>query len=158
VSSPEESALRAEIERALGNIEGMDVDTLVKYAETLRDNRASTVIRHRSAETVRKLVALCAEFHAPRSIEPGDIVRWKMGLKNKVEPEYDQPGILIELYDPPRRDMEQPAGSQYFRESLDALIGYVGTDDANRERFYTFHFDSRRFERHPAFQDEADPA
>lgn len=76
-----------------------------------------------------------------RKIELGQLVEWKPGLRNKRYPEYRQPAIVMEFLEEPVYDSREQAGSTYYRESLDVILGLFDKDND----FVTFHFDSRRF-------------
>jgi hypothetical protein len=76
------------------------------------------------------------EFHS------GDIVKWKPGMKNRRFPEEDMPAIVMQVLPTPIYDTEKKdAGSPYFREPLDIIIGIAG----NEGDIVKFHYDSRRF-------------
>lgn len=66
------------------------------------------------------------------SFRPGDIVKWKPRLRNRVYPDIDQPAIVIEMLEPPIRDLARgESGSLYFQELLDIRVGVIlpGTGD-----------------------------
>lgn len=73
--------------------------------------------------------------------QPGDLVQWKHGLKNKRLPEVDQMGVVVEVLPTPVTDSDKGASGSYFLEPLDLRIGIVD-DDGD---FTIFHYDSRRF-------------
>lgn len=76
----------------------------------------------------------------------GQIVRWKAGMKNRRRPDYNQPVIVVDVLDKPVFDTkEEGAGTPYFREPLDILLGIIDEDN----EFIVFHYDSRRFEPYP---------
>ena len=77
---------------------------------------------------------------------PGDLVHWKPGLKNKTCPLYAQPAVVDVLDPPVRRQDQDEAGSTYFREPLDLVLGLIWNSGAGRGDFLTFHVDSRRFQ------------
>ena len=77
---------------------------------------------------------------------PGDLVTWKPGLKNKRHPHYGQPAVVIEVLDTPVLDREDEAGSTYFREPLDLVLGLIWDSDPGRGELISFHYDSRRFQ------------
>jgi len=84
---------------------------------------------------------------APRTVfVPGQIVRWKNGMKNRKLPAYGEPVIIMEVLNPavypPDEDL---AGSNYFREPLTLVLGVHDSDGD----FLAYHFDGRRFELHP---------
>jgi len=73
---------------------------------------------------------------------PGQIVRWKPGLKNRRFPAYDEVVIIIEVLETPIIDKSDEVGSQYFHEPNDIVIGTF----IKENEFFCFHCDSRRFE------------
>lgn len=84
---------------------------------------------------------------APRTVfAPGQIVRWKSGMKNRKFPAYGEPVIIMEVLNPavypPDEDL---AGSNLFREPLTLVLGLHDSDGD----FMAYHFDGRRFELHP---------
>lgn len=75
--------------------------------------------------------------------EPGDVVKWKKGLKNKKYPKEGQSCIVIEeMAEPIIQDSRDP-GSPYYREPLDLVLALLD-DDSD---LVIFHYDKRRFER-----------
>ena len=92
---------------------------------------------------------LISELHAsyaakPADLSPGQIVRWKKGLKNRRFPRYDEPAVVVEILSKPVFDEEQKgAGSSYFQEPLELRLGILDPEDGD---FVIFHFDRRRFE------------
>jgi hypothetical protein len=48
----------------------------------------------------------------------------------------------VEILDEPVISNEEESGSPYFRENLDIILGMLVDD----EKFFTFYYDSRRFE------------
>lgn len=75
----------------------------------------------------------------------GQLVKWKKGLKNKRVPKEDEPAIVMEVFDNPILDLENGAGSPYFREPLDLVLGILDPDGD----FIFGYFDKRRFEPYP---------
>jgi hypothetical protein len=72
----------------------------------------------------------------------GQLVKWKPKLKNRKRPAYGEPAIVVDVLDTPVFDGKEEAGSAYFREPLDIILGVIDVDGD----FATFHFDSRRFD------------
>ncbi len=88
---------------------------------------------------------LTAAFQALREhhrFAPGDLVRWKAGLRNKKRPHDGQPVIVMEVFDEPLYDHETSSGSPYFREPLTLVVGDLD-DDGD---FVLWHLDGRRLE------------
>ena len=77
-------------------------------------------------------------FNQKNTFNPGDIVEWKPGMKHKRS---DGPFVVVEVLDEPIIDAIAEAGSAYFREPLDLVLGsFFGGD------FVLFHYDSRRMQ------------
>jgi len=85
-------------------------------------------------------------FDQVHRFNPGDLVTWKPGLKNKHIPRYGQPAVVIARLEQPVYDGEKDSGSCYFHEPLDLLLGMVWDRDPGRGDLITFHYDSRRFQ------------
>ena len=88
----------------------------------------------------KRLTEAFEKLMEKNDFNPGDIVDWKPGMRNKQS--YG-PFIVVEVLDSPVLDNIDEAGSQYFREPLDIVLGKV-VDDG--ERFVTHYYDSRRME------------
>ena len=91
----------------------------------------------------RKLIRAFESMLKKNSFKPNQLVRWKEGLKNKALPEYNQPTIVWEILPKARFDNPKAhgAGSPYFNEPLDIVLGVMDEDE-----FVLLHYDSRRFE------------
>lgn len=85
---------------------------------------------------LRKAQAL---YQTRYTFKPGDIVEWKPGLKNKRG---DGPFVVIDKLVVPVLDNEDGAGSPYFQEKLDIILGHVGSDGD----FMMYHYDSNRMQ------------
>ena len=76
-------------------------------------------------------------------LEPGDIVRWKKGFRNKTLPCEDGVAVVVEtfpaLHESP--DSDTPMDFEYFMEPYDCRLGVIESG-----KFMIFHYDSRRFE------------
>lgn len=84
---------------------------------------------------------------AGKTLRPGMLARWKPGLKNRIMPEYGVAVVVVEILLDRLLDSEHGCGSQYFREPLDIIMGFID-DDGD---FTTLHYDSRRFEPYPLY-------
>lgn len=73
------------------------------------------------------------------AFQPGELVIWKPGLKNKRLPGLF---VVVEVLDQPIIDPEKSAGSTYFREPLDIKVATFDKDGDLIE----VHLDSRRLE------------
>lgn len=89
-----------------------------------------------SSEPLVDAAKRLAERH---EFQPGMLLTWKPGLKNKKTPDYGEPVIVQQMLDEPIIDPDKESGSAYFREPLDMICGEF-VDDS----FYLFHMDSRR--------------
>lgn len=78
--------------------------------------------------------------------KPGDIVRWKPGLRNRLYPRTDKIAIVLEVLEKPVFDRELDSDCTYFREPLDVVLGVFLDSGPHRGDFLSWHFDSRRFE------------
>jgi len=76
-----------------------------------------------------------------RPFRPGDIVVWKEGCSNRKRPKVDEPCVVIEVLPEPIYGKEKSAGTPYFHEPLDIILGMLdGDGDLVR-----YCFDKRRF-------------
>jgi len=80
-------------------------------------------------------------FLSTQCFQPGDLVQWKSGLKNKRLPEMDQMAVVVEMLPVPITDGDKGSSGSYFMEPLDMKLGMVDEDGD----FVIFHYDSRRF-------------
>lgn len=103
-----------------------------------------TLTAEESKAKNQKLIQAYESMKKVNAFHPKQLVRWKQGLKNKSLPEYNEPAIVWEILSSPRFDDTESAsaGSPYFHEPLDLVIGILDED----EDFVLFHVDSRRFE------------
>ncbi len=85
-------------------------------------------------------------FQRGHDFAPGDLVTWKAGLKHKRFPRYGQPAVVLEVLATPVLDHQDEAGSTYFREPLDLVVGVIWEEDPGRGELIAFHYDSRRFQ------------
>lgn len=81
-------------------------------------------------------------------LQPGSVITWKPGLKNRRWPAYGKPCIVVSMFDTPVFDNDEP-GSTYFREPLDMVIGFFLDEGALRGEFLTFHANSERYQPWP---------
>jgi hypothetical protein len=88
------------------------------------------------------LKARARSFHEAHAFQPGDLVCWKPGLRNRTHPRDGRPAVVIGVLPEPVLDTERESGSSYFREPLDLLLGVY----AERGDFLVWHYDSRRFQ------------
>ena len=72
----------------------------------------------------------------------GQLVRWKLGLKNRRLPQENQPAIVWEVLAEPIIQNDKESGTPYFREPLDIALALLDKDGD----LVIFHYDSKRFE------------
>ena len=89
-------------------------------------------------EFLKEKYALLMEKH---TFKPGDLVRWKEGLRNKTG-DYESAYIVVESLDEPILDTNRDASSSYFREPLDVCIMTLDNDGDGAFMW----LDSRRIE------------
>ena len=77
----------------------------------------------------------------------GDLVRWKEGLKDRKLPAMDEPAIVVSILAEPIRDTTNDAGTSYFRNCYDIVLGVIHPESGN---FVSFHYESMRFEPYDA--------
>ncbi len=85
---------------------------------------------------LRKAQAL---YQTRYTFKPGDIVEWKPGLKNKRG---DGPFVVIGMLVVPVQDTVEDAGSPYFQERLDIVLGHFDSEGD----FLMYHYDSKRMQ------------
>lgn len=93
------------------------------------------------------LQALTDRYNAlqqSHDFKPGDLVGWKPGLRNRRFPRQDRPAVVLEVLASPIFDNEADAGSTYFREPLDIVLGVFLDEGEHRGDFMRWYFDSRR--------------
>ena len=89
-----------------------------------------------------QLQEACNNLLSKESFEVGQIVQWKKNLQNRRLPHKNQPAIVVKILDEPVISTDNEAGSPYFLEKLDIVLGVMSNDDT----FLTFYYDSSRFE------------
>jgi len=91
--------------------------------------------------TVERLTASFHSLCTEEAFKPGDLVQWKLGLKNKRKPAEGELAVVVEVLPSPIFDAHKGASVAYFREPLDIRLGILDEDGD----FIIYHFDSRRF-------------
>lgn len=89
---------------------------------------------------ISELLKIYEKLSIKNEFAKGQLVQWKVGLKNRKLPHENQPAIVIDVLDKPVYNKDG-AGSPYFREPLDIILGII-----ERGEFFIFHYDKRRFE------------
>lgn len=107
-----------------------------------RKKLAEPVSEEKRKEIAEKLNAIYDVFLDNYELKEGQLVEWKQGVKNRVRPRFREPAIIVKLLKTPEFDTEKDAGTPYFKEPLDMIIGVLEEDEGN---FLFFHVDKRRF-------------
>ncbi len=109
------------------------------------DDKAFHLLAKRyDQDGVKTLIDLFSAFSQPTGhLAAGDIVQWKVGLKDRKTPEYGQLAIVTEILETPvSAATDKELDSAYYCPKYDIKIG-LKID----EYFCEFVMDSRRFER-----------
>lgn len=85
------------------------------------------------------LKAAFGKFNEKHTFEPGQVIEWKPGMKHKLA---DGPFVVMEVLQEPIIDSDLNAGSAYYREPLDMILGFY-TDAGD---FLICHYDLRRMQ------------
>ncbi len=119
-------------------------DRILKGVRKTREERGDkkeNKFSLRPHERVRELKERLAKYNEKHEHQPGHLVQWKPGLKNRRIPEYDEPVIVVDLH-PGLIDTGKDSGSGYFNEAINLRIARLWEDDD----FIFFHVDGARFE------------
>ncbi|SRR5258708_5011356 len=81
-------------------------------------------------------------FNDHHDFRPGQLVKWKKGLKTRLYPQYDEPAIVVAILEQPYIDSKIDSSTPHFNDHLNIQLGLVMPDG----QFYCYLFDSRRFE------------
>jgi hypothetical protein len=128
----------------------LDADAVSELSEILADRKVDARQRWSQPQAVERLQEASRAFHLESEFKVGDVVRWKVDLKNKRNPPYGVPMVVFELLPETVLDGESGSGSQYFREPLNMIVGmYV--EGSSEDSIGLYHVDSRRLEHHPDF-------
>lgn len=82
-------------------------------------------------------------FQRKHEFKIGDLVEWKPGMAFKST---TGPFIVVEVLPEPVYGGGYSAGSPYFREPLDVILGTWAVGEHGNDDFICFHMDSRRFQ------------
>jgi len=126
------------------DLEGVSKSDLIKALLVEKKRQRTTVVNISSLTS--QLKVMYEKYTVPQEkFQPGDLIVWKQGLKNKKLPEEDTPVIVVEvLEDIIFDETKGSSGTSYFREPLDLKVGSID-DDGD---FVIFHYDSKRFEKY----------
>jgi len=121
------------------------------FQEFFMDGGRMQVVRYESLSGSQRTCAdklrdFVTRLQDPRSgpLQPGDIVRWKAGLKVAKRPDYDQHCVVMETF-PTYYSDKRGACASGFRDPADVRIGIPDSDGD----VMIYMFDSRRFEKVP---------
>ena len=115
------------------------------HAAELASEQANGAADEAANDQAEQLLSLQRRLATPppHGFQPGQIVRWKSGLKNRLRPDIGERAIVMEVLDPPVFDLNMAShGSYLFREPLTLALGMHDADGD----FVVYHFDGRRFE------------
>ena len=115
------------------------------HAAELASEQANGAANEAANDQAEQLLAMQRRMATPppNGFQPGQIVRWKSGLKNRLLPTTGGRAIVMEVLDPPAFDRATNLhGSNLFREPLTLALGMHDADGD----FVVYHFDGRRFE------------
>lgn len=130
-----------EIVKFLSGSENIKKEQIIELLKKIRDP-SDYEDSLTGKERISKLKSLNESYKNKINLKVGDIVQWKVGLKNKKMPDYNESCIVIEILDTPIMDKEAPLASPYYGEKLDLKLGII----ADNGDFLTFHYDRNRFE------------
>lgn len=116
-----------------------DFFKLIKNEEEKRDKKE----KNYDENYIEMLKDRCELFLRKDNFKKGDLVKWKSGLKNRKLPHENQPAIIVDILEKPVYG-NYDAGSPYFQEPLDIVLGLIDEDN----EFIVFYYDKRRFERY----------
>jgi len=91
-------------------------------------------------EKIELLEKRYSAFSDKEVFKPGELIKWKPGLRNKGGLKYDDFAIVVDVLQDPIFDTEKDSGSPYFKEPLDMLVAFLDSDND----FIVLHVDSRR--------------
>ena len=105
--------------------------------------KGENVVRDTDNEA-QALIETFATYARPVDLKPGDIVKWKPGMKNKRRPAEDELAVVVEIYPQPvYRHYAKFAGSPVYDEPINARIALLDHDG----EFMVYGFDLARFEK-----------
>jgi hypothetical protein len=115
-------------------------ETVKKFLQELLEEEQT--VANNGQDDYRELVGKVQYFlEQPADFQPGDVVTWKNGLKNKKYPGENQFAVVIQQLDNPIIQIERDSGTPYFREPLDLMLAVLD----NEGDLLVFHYDKRRF-------------
>jgi hypothetical protein len=106
------------------------------------DSRRLTHYKGTDTDLSTKLLASFSLITQPSSFKIGDIIQWKHGLKNRIEPKEGCHAVVTRVHSPAIISPDKSTGSAYFREELSITIGFID----NEGDFQEFFVPGDRFE------------
>ena len=92
-------------------------------------------------QTAEILCMAYADYYDAHVFTRGDLVTWKPRMRHKKYPLVGQPAIVVRVLDAPvYAEHAEYAGTPYFREPFDVVIGVISNDD----EFLEYHANSQR--------------
>lgn len=133
----------------------MSKSQLLEFFESLNDDGKEKLLKKAFAsesrepfkgdveDTTERLISHYKCLARLHEFKPGMLVQWKAGLRNRMRPKEKEPAIVVQqLEEPVLNDPDGEAGTPYYREPLDLILGVLDEDGD----FICYHYDSRRFE------------
>lgn len=100
-------------------------------------------------EQERDLLEAYAAFNTEPNYQPGDLIRWKAGMRNRKFPEYLEPVVCLcvgpHCVEENPRTYSEDDGSPYVAERKDLIFGTVRNQGQYGDSLLQFHCDARRF-------------
>ncbi|WP_128330898.1 hypothetical protein [Apibacter sp. HY039] len=94
-------------------------------------------------EYISKLKNIAKNYNKKSVFEVGDLVQWKIGLKNRKKPEYNQPAIVIEVLEEPINEhINDKVGVSNLNEKLSLALGFLSENN----EFQISYYSQKRFE------------
>ena len=118
----------------------MDKDLLMGLLDSIAEGKDNGWKHKQDAS---QLLEMYKSYYYDSGLEPGDLVCWKKGLKDRKTPNYDEPAVLVEIIRG-QREKKEDAGSLYFMSPIEARVGVVDKDGD----FITWFVDLNRLERY----------
>ena len=124
------------------------IDIMLGAAEARKAHEEGTeetaadpeVMKARRQQRAEELTDLHRSLMERNIFEPGNMVQWKPGLKNR-KGTYNDVYVVIATLEEPLDDATEVSSSAYFKEPLDIVVGQLVDG-----MFAIFHYDSRRLE------------
>jgi hypothetical protein len=128
-----------DVKRKLADVPREVLVKLVEDAVATRDRLSVPEIPTQSAVQLKNAYA---SFEMQHTFSPGQLIKWKPYQRTTRRPEYDEPVIVVQVLSEPYYDDSEDAGSPWFRQPLNLVIGLIDSVGD----FLLYHVDGRRFE------------